>query len=157
VSVLKPVSISIRAGRSAAFVLPIMAAIFFSADGRAQTADVFFRTAPLSVSRDTFVTTGLPPTFENYTVDTQLQPMKIVPKLDFGSSERWTELPSLYRDNSDDSFGRLPLNGGSFGFEAEPKLDLKKIAPNEYIESNTEKNAKKPYIGLSIVAPYSSE
>lgn len=156
-SFFNPASISIRAGRSAAFVLPIMAAISFGTDGRAQTADVFFHPAPLSISRDTLAAPGLSPSFENYTVDTRLRPLNVAPKLDFSSSVQWKEYPSLYKDNSEDSFGRVPLNGGSFGLESEPKLDLKKIAPNEYVENNIEKNAKKPYIGLSIVAPYSSE
>lgn len=157
VSLLNPASISIRAGRSAAFVLPIVAAVSFGADGRAQTADIFFYPAPLSASHDSFATSARPPSFENYAVDARPRPLNVAPKLDFRSSEPWKDYPSLYRDNSDDSFGRVPLNGGSFGLEAEQKLDLKKIAPNEYVESNIEKNAKKPFIGLSIVAPYNSE
>jgi hypothetical protein len=157
VSFFSPASISTRAAGSAAFVLPIMAAISFGTDGRAQTADVFFYPAPLSVSRDTLAAPGLSSSFENYTVDARARPLNVAPKLDFSSSVRWKEYPSLYRDNSEDSFGRVPLNGGSFGLEAEPKLDLKKIAPNDYVENNIERNAKKPYIGLSIVAPYSSE
>jgi hypothetical protein len=157
VSFFSPASISTRAGRSAAFVLPIMAAISFGTDGRAQTADVFFHPAPLSVSRDTLAAPGLSPLFENYAVDTRLRPLNIAPKLDFGSSVQWKEYPSLYRDNSEDSFGRVPLNGGSFGLESENKVDLKKIAPNEFVENNIERHAKKPFVGLSIVAPYSSE
>ena len=156
-SFFNPASISTRAGRSAAFALPILAAISFGTDGRAQTADVFFRPAPLSISRDTLAAPGLSPSFENYKVDTRLQPLNVAPKLDLGSGVQWKEYPSLYRDNSEDSFGRVPLNGGSFGFEAENKVDLKKIAPNEYVENNIERHAKKPFVGLSIVEPYNSE
>jgi hypothetical protein len=157
VSLFSLASISIRAGRVTAFVLPILATVAFGADGRAQTADVFFYPAPLTVSHDSFITLARPPSFENYAVDARPGPLNVAPKLDFRSSEPWKEYPSRYKDDSEDSFGRVPLNGGSFGLEAENKLDLKKIAPNEYVESNIEKNAKRPFIGFSIVAPYSSE
>jgi hypothetical protein len=157
VSLFDLASISFRPGRITAFVLPILAAVIFGADSRAQTADIFFYPAPLSVSPDSFATLARPPSFENYAVDARPGLLNLAPKLDFRSSGPWKEYPSRYRDDSEDSFGRVPLNGGSFGFEAENKLDLKKIAPNEYVESNIEKNAKRPFIGFSIVAPYSSE
>src|ERR1700730_2646088 len=118
VSFFSPASISTRAGRSAAFVLSIMAAISFGADGRAQTADVFFHPAPLSVSRDILAAPGLSPSFENYTLDTRLRPLNVAPKLDFGSTEPWKDYLSRYKDDSEGSFGRVPLNGGPFGLEA---------------------------------------
>jgi hypothetical protein len=158
VSLFHLASISIRAGRSAAFVLPIVAAAAFGTDGRAQTADVFFYPAPLAASHDSFATLTPPPSFENYAVDVRPGLWNSAPKLDFKSSEQWKEYLYRYRDDAEDSFGRVPLNGGSFGLEAEHKLDLKKVGPsNEYVESNIEKYAKKPFVGLSIVAPYSSE
>lgn len=151
-------SISIRASRSAAFILPLVGAVAFGADGRAQTADVFFYPAPLSASHDSFSTLEWPPSFENYTVNARSGMLNFVPKLDSKNSEQWKEYLSRYKDDAEGSFGRVPLNGGSFGLEAEKKLDLKKVGPSsEYVESNIEKNAKKPFVGLSIVAPYSSE
>jgi hypothetical protein len=157
VSLFDLVSISVRPGRSAAFILPVLAAVSFGADSHAQTADVFFDRAPLSVSRDSLILPGPPPSFDSYTANTRLQPLSVAPKLDFGISGQWKEYPSLYRDN-EDMAGRIPLNGGSFGIEAEPKLDLKKVGPkSEYVEGNIEKNAKKPFVGFSIVAPYNSE
>ena len=151
-------SISIRAGRSAAFVLPLVGTVAFGADGRAQTADVFFYPAPLSASHDSFSTLERPPSFENYTVNARPGMLNFAPKLDSKNSEQWKEYLSRYKGDAEDSFGRVPLNGGSFGLEAENKLDLKKVGPgSEYVESNIEKNAKRPFVGLSIVAPYSSE
>jgi hypothetical protein len=158
VSLFNPASISIRAGRSAAFVLPIVAAAAFSADSRAQTADIFFYPAPLSASHDSFAAPAPPPSVEKYTLNARPGLLSAAPKVDFQSSEQWNEYLSRYRDDTEDSFGRVPLNGGSFGLDAERKLDLKKVGPSsEYVESNIEKNAKKPFVGFSIVTPYSSE
>ena len=151
-------SASIRAGRSAAFVLPLMAALCFGTEGRAQTSNIYFQRAPLSVSPDTLASPGLPSAVENYSVDGRSWTSGLTPKFDLGNSVPWKEYPALTKDGADDSFGRVPLNGGSFGIEAEQRLDLKKIAPsNEYVESNIERHAKKPFVGFSIVAPYNSE
>jgi hypothetical protein len=157
VSLFNPASISIRAGRSAAFVLAIMAAAF-SADSRAQTANIFFYPAPLSASHDSFAAPAPPPPIEKHALNPRPGLLSAAPKVDFQSSEQWKEYLSRYGNDAEDSFGRVPLNGGSFGLEAEQKLDLKKVGPSsEYVDSNIEKNAKKPFVGFSIVAPYSSE
>jgi hypothetical protein len=155
VLLLNPRSISVRVGMNTAFVIPIMAVISFSADGRAQTPEVLFNPTPLSASRDSFV--APPMSFENYTVDARLRPLGVPPKLDFSSWERRKQLPFLYKDNFEDLPERISLNGGSFGLEADPKFDLKKIAPSEFVQSNIERREKLPYVGLSIVTPYNSE
>lgn len=157
-SFFSPASITTRPGRSTAFVLLIAAAVTFGAESRAQNADVYFHPAPLSVPRDSIVAPQLPLSFEDYAVQGLPRTSSLAPKLDFKGLQAWKEYPLEGKDNSEDSFGRVPLNGGSFGLEAEQKLDLKKIGPSsEYVESNIEKNAKRPFVGFSIVTPYSSE
>lgn len=136
-------------------VLPVVAVLGFCNEGRAQTPDVFFHAAPLSAARDPFAAPPPPPSLD-HALEAQPRFSTVTPKIDFGNAQPLKDYP-LIRDNSDDMFGRVPLNGGSFGIEAEQKLDLKKIAPNAYVDGNIEKNAKRPFVGLSIVAPYSSE
>jgi hypothetical protein len=157
VSVFSPALISIRIGKSAAFVLPIVATVCFGAEGRAQTADVYFHPAPLSASRSSFISPEPPLPLDNYAAEGRLRTSPIPPKLDFTNSQPWKDYPLRNKD-ADDTLGRVPLNGGSFGLEAEQKVDLKKIAPSsEYLDGNIEKHAKKPFVGFSITAPYSSE
>ena len=157
VSLFSSASILIRAGRGIAFALPLAAAVAFGTDLRAQTANIFFYPAPLTASPSSFAALDRPQTFENYAVGARTGLLNSIPKFDFGSSEAWKEYISRYKDDTEGSFGRVPLNGGSFGLEAENKFDLKKIAPIESVDSNIERHSKKPFVGLSIVAPYNSE
>ncbi|HWJ99166.1 MAG TPA: hypothetical protein VNR41_00470 [Xanthobacteraceae bacterium] len=56
------------------------------------------------------------------------------------------------------SFGRVPLNGGTFGLETERRFNADKNIPSsQLLDSNLEKHTKRPFIGLSIEAPYASE
>lgn len=157
-SLFHPAPTLIRFGRRAALILPVLAAASFATDVRAQSADVYFQRKPLSIAPDTLAAPGLPSPVENYAVETPSWVSGISPKFNFNVTP-WKEYPLSQdsKNNSEDSFGRIPLNGGSFGLEAEQKFDLKKIAPNEFVDSNTEKNAKKPFVGFSIIAPYNSE
>jgi hypothetical protein len=157
VSLLQRASISARTGRRAAFVLPILAAASFGLDCRAEPPDPFFHPAPLATAHKPLLAPApLQPQFENYAERTP-RPSKLSPEFDFGSSLPLKEYP-LQKERSDDMLGRVPLNGGSFGIDAEQKLDFKKVAPGTgYIESNIEKHERLPFVGFSIVAPYNSE
>ena len=58
----------------------------------------------------------------------------------------------------DDSAGRIPLNGGSFGIETERKFNADKTIPtSQYFEGVIDRYSKKPFVGLSIEAPFNSE
>jgi hypothetical protein len=58
----------------------------------------------------------------------------------------------------DDSAGRIPLNGGSFGIETERKFNADKSIPtSQYFEGAIDRYSKKPFVGLSIEAPFNSE
>lgn len=66
--------------------------------------------------------------------------------------------PSWNVKDSEDSFGRVPLNGGTFGLETERRFNADKSIPgSQMFDSENEKHSKKPFIGLSIEAPYASE
>jgi hypothetical protein len=58
----------------------------------------------------------------------------------------------------DDSAGRIPLNGGSFGIETERKFNADKTIPtSQYFEGAIDRYSKKPFVGLSIEAPFNFE
>lgn len=66
--------------------------------------------------------------------------------------------PSWNVKESEDSFGRVPLNGGTFGLETERRFNADKAIPgSQLLDSNLDRHSKKPFIGLSIEAPYASE
>lgn len=69
-----------------------------------------------------------------------------------------TARPSWKVKDSEDLFGRVPLNGGTFGLETERRFNADKSIPgSQMFDSENEKHSKKPFIGLSIEAPYASE
>ena len=62
------------------------------------------------------------------------------------------------KEKEDDSAGRIPPNGGSFGIETERKFNAGKSIPSsQYFDSVMERASKKPFVGLSIEAPFNSE
>lgn len=57
-----------------------------------------------------------------------------------------------------DLAGRIPLNGGSFGIETERKFNADKSIPtSQYFEGAIDHYSKKPFVGLSIEAPFNSD
>lgn len=66
--------------------------------------------------------------------------------------------PSWNAKGGEDSFGRVQLKGGTFGLETERRFNADKTIPgSQLFDSDIEKHSKKPFIGLSIEAPYASE
>jgi hypothetical protein len=66
--------------------------------------------------------------------------------------------PAWNVKSDDDSFGRVLLNGGTFGLETERHFNTDKSIPSsQLLDSTIERHSKKPFIGLSIEAPYESE
>ena len=75
------------------------------------------------------------------------------------SRQRWGEArPSWQLKENEISLGRVPLSGGTFGLETERRFNADKSIPSsQFFDSDLEKHAKRPFIGLSIEAPYASE
>jgi hypothetical protein len=152
---LNPAPISVRTGWTAAIVLSFAAIISFGGEGLAQNGDLQFDAELLSEPHET-PAPGLPPLPSNYTVPDRSQALKVDPKIDFGNFESGKDFSTAYKDPSENSLGRVPSNGGSFGFESEAKVDFKKIAPNESVDINADKKGNS-FFGLSIVTPYESK
>ena len=153
---LNPASISARSGRTAAIALSVMAVVAFCGEGLAQNSDLLFDAEPLSEPQDVLPAPGLQPSLNNYTVPARPQTLNVAPKIDFGNMELGKDFSNAYKDPSGNSFGRVPSNGGSFGFESEAKVDFKKIAPNESVDINADRKGNS-FFGLSIVTPYESK
>jgi hypothetical protein len=80
----------------------------------------------------------------------------IEPRFGFWRSQPlWTN----QEKKEDDSVGRIPLSGGSFGIETERKFDADKSIPSssQFFDSMIDRYSKKPFVGLSIEAPFNSE
>jgi hypothetical protein len=143
---LNPAPISVRTGWTAAIVLSLAAMISFSSEGLAQSGESLVDPELLFA----------PPPSNNYALPDRPQTLKVDPKIDFGNFESGKDFSNAYKDPSGNSLGRVPSNGGSFGFESEAKVDFKKIAPNESVDINADKKGNS-FFGLSIVTPYESK
>jgi hypothetical protein len=150
---LSPAPISVSTSRTTAIVLSFAAIISFSGEGFAQSSGLVDPEL-LSAPHET-PSAALPPS-NNYAVPDRPQTLKLDPKIDFGDLDVGKDFSNAYKDPSENSLGRVPSNGGSFGFESEAKVDFKKIAPNESVDINADKKGN-AFFGLSIVAPYESK
>jgi hypothetical protein len=150
---LNPAPMSVRTGSTAAIVLSFAIMISFSGKGLAQSGglvDPELLSAPHEIP-----SAALPPS-DNYAVPDRPQTLKLDSKIDFDNLDAGKDFSNAYKDPSGNSFGRVPSNGGSFGFESEAKVDFKKIAPNESVDVNADKKGN-TFFGLSIVTPYESK
>ncbi|GEM_PF-2791417 len=131
--------------------------------GSAETSrdKVYFDPAAINASPEAFNPMIALPQIPDYTPPGSWQLNAIKPaELRLGP---WRPQPLSINDEKekkeDDLAGRIPLNGGSFGIETERKFNADKSipSPSQFFDSAIDRYSKKPFVGLSIEAPFNSE
>src|SRR5580704_35998 len=109
-----PAPTSVRSGWTAAIVLSFAAMISFGGEGLAQSGGLV-DPGLLSAPEETPSATLPPP--GNYAVPARPQTLNLDSKIDFGKLDSEKDFSNAYKSPSENSLGRVPSNGGSFGFE----------------------------------------
>lgn len=140
-------------------ILPILGAVFTSADLRAQAVPQDPNSPPNtdaeSVQPGSFFDIVEPPAPIDYSPPTPPTYDLSSRKIDSNGSESRSESASVKRATQEESIGRLQNGGGSMGLETERRLDPTKIGPpNDFVKNQREPDS---FVGFSIVSPYDSK